>query len=208
MAIKTKAHSFSGSTNITNTSIKKHFKKYEPWQVIAEMIWNGLDARATRIDVNVERNELGGFHLISILDNGDGIDFEHLEDNFEKFDDTIKNDVGQHGSNGRGRLSFYRIANEAAWHTTFKGKSASIYISSSSLKDFHGEYFNDDKQHPILKNLDKGTCVKLTEFSKKKTSFNVETLPQKLEAEFGWFLALQRIGKFLSMGNSLIFQGM
>jgi hypothetical protein len=192
MTTRTKALSFSGSTNITSQSIKKHFKKYDPWQVIAELVWNGLDAGATRIDIEIENNELGGFKLISILDNGSGIDFENLADNFEKFDDTIKNDIGQHGSNGRGRLSFYKLSNESAWFTKHKGKSASITISASTLKDFQGNYLDQATQHPKLANLSSGTCVELTGFSSRKQSVDVSKLPEKLAAEFGWFLALQK----------------
>jgi hypothetical protein len=192
MALRTKELSFSGSTNITNQSIKKHFKKYEPWQVVVEMIWNGLDARATRVEIETEKNEYGGFKLISILDNGDGIDFENIKDNFEKFDDTIKDHIGQHGSNGRGRLSFHKISNEAKWFTKFKGKNASIYVNASTLKDFHGEYLDQVAQHPKLVDLKKGTCVELTDFLGKKESLNVDSLPQKLSAVFGWFLALQK----------------
>lgn len=192
MALRTEALSFSGSTNITNQSIKKHFKKYEPWQVVAEMIWNGLDARATRIDIEIKKNELGGFKLISILDNGDGIDFENIKDNFEKFDDTIKDHIGQHGSNGRGRLSFHKISNEATWFTKFKNKSASIYINASTLKDFQGNYLDQAAQHPKLVDINSGTYVELTNFLNKKESLNIESLPEKLAAEFGWFLGLQK----------------
>jgi hypothetical protein len=203
MDTQTELRSFSGSTNITSASIKKHFKKCEPWQSIAEMIWNGLDAGATRIDVEIQKNELEGFSLISILDNGDGIDFENLGDNFARFDDTIKNDVGQHGSNGRGRLSFYKISNEAVWFTKFKHKNASIHINSSTLKDFNGDYLDKAKQHSRLANLNSGTCVELTGFSKKKHSLNVDALPDKLAAEFGWFLALQKDRKIFVNGMEI-----
>jgi hypothetical protein len=200
MAAQTKTRSFSGSTNITSQSIKKHFTKYEPWQVIVEMIWNGLDAGGTRIDVEIDKNDYGGFELISILDNGVGIDFENIEDNFGRFNDTIKNDVGQHGSNGRGRLSFYKISNEAIWFTKFRNKSASICISASTLKDFHGRYFSQDAQHSKLADLNSGTCIELTDFSRKKRSLSVDNLPEKLAAEFGWFLALQKDRKIFING--------
>jgi Histidine kinase-, DNA gyrase B-, and HSP90-like ATPase len=207
MATQTKLRSFSGSTNITNASIKKHFKRYEPWQSIAELIWNGLDARATRIDIEIQKNELYGFDVISILDNGDGIDFENLEDNFERFDDTIKNDVGQHGSNGRGRLSFYKISNEAVWFTKFKNKSASIYINSSTLKDFRGDYLDKAEQHSRLASLNSGTYVKLTGFAKRKHSLNVDNLPDRLAAEFGWFLALQKDRQIFVNGKKINIPG-
>ena len=203
MAAQTKTFSFSGSTNITTRSIKKHFNKYEPWQVIAEMIWNGFDAGATRIDVDIAKNSLCGFEVISILDNGIGIDFERLEDSFEKFNDTIKSDAGQHGSNGRGRLSFHRISNEATWYTKFKGKNASIYIEASDLRKYYGNVLEQSDQHSKLVELGSGTCVELTGFAKRKHSLNMDTLPRKISAEFGWFLALQKDRNIYINGDKL-----
>ena len=39
-------HTFSGSAEITDAGIKKHFKNYEPIRALFELIWNGLDANA------------------------------------------------------------------------------------------------------------------------------------------------------------------
>jgi DNA mismatch repair ATPase MutL len=43
-----------------------------PAQAIAELIWNGLDAEATRITVSAEDGELG-LQAIVVEDNGHGI---------------------------------------------------------------------------------------------------------------------------------------
>jgi hypothetical protein len=49
-------------------------------------VWNGLDANAKRIDINIEENGLGGVESIQIIDNGDGIDFPNILDNLlQKF---------------------------------------------------------------------------------------------------------------------------
>ena len=80
---------FKGTANITDQGIKKHFKNFEPWHALVELVWNGLDARATRIDINVESNDLHGLEVIQVVDNGDGIDFNNLSDNFDSKYDCV-----------------------------------------------------------------------------------------------------------------------
>jgi hypothetical protein len=109
-----KLYSFSGSANITDKGIKKHFGKHEPWQAISELIWNGLDATATEVFVDIIRKPLGGIEEVTIVDNGTGINFKKLSDSFDRFNDSLKKDPGQHGSHGRGRLSFHKISYQGA----------------------------------------------------------------------------------------------
>ena len=46
-----------------------------PAQVVKELIENSLDAKATQIDIVIER---GGFDLITITDNGTGISHDDI----------------------------------------------------------------------------------------------------------------------------------
>jgi Histidine kinase-, DNA gyrase B-, and HSP90-like ATPase len=195
-----KSLAFSGSANITSESIKKRFKKHETWQSIAELVWNGLDATASRIDISVKENSLHGAEAVSVLDNGTGIDFRNIENNFGRFDDTTKNNVSQRGSNGRGRLSFHLIASEATWYTRFKGENASISIDSSNIKDYKGDYLDDTTQHLNLLNLGSGTYVELKGFEYKRKLPNETRLIQNLTLEFGWFLALHKNRKIYLNG--------
>ena len=70
--------SFKGVAQITDEGIKKHFKSTEPYKAIFEYVWNGFDAKATNVNINIIRNELGGLESISIMDDGDGIDLENM----------------------------------------------------------------------------------------------------------------------------------
>jgi hypothetical protein len=47
--------------------------KAQPIPAVAEMIWNGLDADATVVTVDLEDDKLGGLKSIIITDNGQGI---------------------------------------------------------------------------------------------------------------------------------------
>jgi hypothetical protein len=47
--------------------------KAQPIQALAELIWNGLDADATAIHVEIENDALGGMSKIVVTDNGHGM---------------------------------------------------------------------------------------------------------------------------------------
>lgn len=55
----------------------------DPIRAIAEFVWNALDADATRVSVDLNRNALGGLEAITISDNGEGISPERTLADFE-----------------------------------------------------------------------------------------------------------------------------
>jgi Histidine kinase-, DNA gyrase B-, and HSP90-like ATPase len=63
-----------------------HIKKLtaaKPIPALAELIWNAGDADATRIDVEIETNDLG-MHSIIVRDDGHGIPHGEIEHLFGK----------------------------------------------------------------------------------------------------------------------------
>lgn len=182
---------FSGSAEITNEGIKKHFRSYEPVESIFELVWNGLDANGTIVDVQVSRGELGAIESVAVIDNGDGIDVKNPKNNFEKFNESIKKlDDDKHGSHGKGRLAFHRLCDKAVWYTKTRDIDAKIEIYSSTIKSFHVEFLDKDQQHAEISGKTSGTCVELLRFAKGLP--NDPELHNKLSKEFGWFLALNK----------------
>ncbi|AIY39173.1 DNA mismatch repair protein MutL [Collimonas arenae] len=179
----------SGTTEIGNEGIKKHFKSIEPWQPVFELIWNGFDAKAKHLAVDISLNNLQALSAISILDDGDGIDPTILKQTFGRFNDSNKyEDAAQHGAHGRGRLAFHRICRFATWHTKTPSGQARITIDATTIKDYDAKQIPDEAQSRLLKEQVKGTLVELEEFS-----CNLPSLPElraKFAIEFGWFLAL------------------
>lgn len=119
---------------ITTPGIKKALRKYDYKRAIAEYIWNGFDARATWVDIAIQTNEIGSVTALQIRDNGYGIDHRKLSSKFVPFFESDKeldpniqrNTSTTHGKNGVGRLTFFTFANQASWHTTYKGKEQNI----------------------------------------------------------------------------------
>lgn len=192
----------SGTTEISDEGIKKHFKSLEPWEALFELVWNGLDARARTVSVDVEENQIDGIERVVVQDDGDGIDIINIKDNFGKFNDSAKKeDAAQHGLHGRGRLAFHRLCHSAAWHTRSKNGDATIHVSGSNIKKYNGKRIEPSVQHSRLSNLETGTCVELQNFHVNLPA--ATKLQQAFSTEFGWFLALNAERKVLLNGTAV-----
>ena len=75
---------------ISSEAIRKALNKYRPEQAITEFIWNGFDAKATRVEINYKErdNSLGLIESICIEDNREGIIHEELDLKFKKFNES------------------------------------------------------------------------------------------------------------------------
>jgi hypothetical protein len=179
----------SGTAQISDEGIKKHFRSYETWQALFELVWNSLDAKAKKVEVGLRESALESIEYVTILDDGDGVDVRNIDDNFGQFNDSQKKEnVDQHGSHGRGRLAFHRLASEAAWWTRRGDIDAVIRVFDGNIKAFAGDYIKPIEQHELLLNYTSGTVVEL-----KRIHSNLPPVAQLLEkfaVEFGWYLAL------------------
>lgn len=192
----------SGSTEITAEGIKKHFKSTEPLDALFELAWNGFDAKAKTVTISMVKNDLGTPIEIAVSDNGDGIDYERHGANFGRFNESSKkDDIGQRGSHGRGRLAFYKLAHEAAWYTKTKSGEAVFRITSNDIKHYDVQILEPEKSHGQIAGSDTGTLVNLT---KVFASLPDEAeLLQLFSKEFGWYLAFNP-GKRLIIDGNLV----
>jgi hypothetical protein len=192
----------SGTAKIGDEGIKKHFRNVEPWQPLFELAWNGFDARATTVTIAVNENEMHAVDFITVLDDGDGIDLEHIDDNFGRFNDSLKKeDVALQGAHGRGRLSFYRLSRSALWRTKSGDKNALIQIKADNITKYDGKEVDAALQSPLLIAQPSGTLVELSGIH---TNLPEQSqLVVKFSVEFGWFLALNK-NKKLFLNENLI----
>lgn len=153
-----------GTTEINSLGIKNHFESVEPVQAILELVWNGFDAGANNININIVYDHFDTVKNLTILDDGDGINFTDLGSNFNRFNDSLKKtSIDQHGSKGRGRLSFHRLCHQAIWYTKYLGRNAYIKINDEDIKAYEAQIDIDaEEQNSLLNAMDKGTCVELT----------------------------------------------
>ncbi|MBD9401348.1 ATP-binding protein [Comamonas sp. CMM02] len=180
----------TGKTEINGEGIKKHFRTTDPWRAIAELAWNGFDAKAPNVEVLVDEGSMGGATRVEIFDDGEGIDLETHADTFGRFNDSSKKeDVTTHGSHGRGRLSFHRLAERAVWWTNSAGSGpAKIEVNGTSLTNYEGQSI-EPSTLPSRMHLGKtGTTAELLNLHAALPT--ICELHNLLSIEFGWFLAL------------------
>lgn len=140
----------------------------DPIRALGELVWNALDADATKTEVLFDKNELGGLIAIRIVDNGSGISTERAEYDFGNLGDSWKRNAHRtsnlgraiHGKEGRGRLRFFSLAQRARWLTTSNGanglSSRTIEIHAKSLE--HCEV--TELPYPLCEST--GTTVELS----------------------------------------------
>lgn len=66
--------------SIDSSGITKDYK-----EALCEFIWNGFEANATEVRISHTLNETGGVKEIIVSDNGDGIDYNDIQDTFGTF---------------------------------------------------------------------------------------------------------------------------
>lgn len=188
-----------GSAAIGNSGIKKHFKNAELWQPLIELVWNGFDAAANFVSINVVENEMDGLEQVSVLDDGDGIEFNALSATFGSFNESMKRgNISLKGEHGRGRLAFHLLCRNASWFTRNNGVDAVVNIAEPTIKDFEGRLLDEAEQKSDLRKQGKGTLVELTHFTGILPE--PDKLCAKLSVEFGWYLAVQPEKKLLLNG--------
>lgn len=108
--------------------------KESPLKALAEIIWNGFDADATTVSVNLNSNVLDSLETIEVDDDGAGIDpsrvnefFGGLGGSWKKKAKTLGNRT-LHGEKGRGRFKAFALGGKVTW--------ASKFLSSDGLVEF------------------------------------------------------------------------
>ncbi|MGE5567250.1 MAG: ATP-binding protein [Parcubacteria group bacterium] len=151
--------------------IEKVVRTSDPLKGIAELVWNGFDAGATRVDVGLRRTALGSVDEIIVTDDGSGITPERADCDFGQLGESWKRDArpsarAYHGKEGRGRLRFFSLADRANWVTKFQGPSGverlTIEIRAEALETSEisepepaeGPTGTSVSLHPLKQNLD------------------------------------------------------
>ncbi|PRY52659.1 histidine kinase/DNA gyrase B/HSP90-like ATPase [Arcticibacter pallidicorallinus] len=185
------------TSKITTKSIEQSGLPNDYKKALAEYIWNGFDAGATKIHLDFEANELGHLASFSISDNGTGIDIETIDDTFGNFLDSRKRDLDnqegfQKGRKGKGRYAFSTFANSCSWLTTFKGPDGTLlrYTIAINKGDLQNFIISD---RVIVKKIPTGTVVNFQNvFDLSASMLSNKEFEGYLSSEFGWFLFLNK----------------
>ncbi len=181
--------------SITTEGIQKNLKNIKPLDALCEYIWNGFDAQAKSVKINLDKNELGLINKISIFDDGVGITYEELASKFKPFNDSkkaisskINNHSLPHGRQGIGRLTFFAFSQNARWNTVYEknGHHYEYYIYMD--KDSLNQYDDNGGLKPQITSKDTGTEVVFEQI----IQLSKEEIEEKIKSEFFWFLELNK----------------
>lgn len=180
---------------ITTEGIQKNLKNIKPLDAICEYIWNGFDAKASKIKLKLEFNEMGLINTISISDNGTGIDYEELKQKFQPFNESKKSGIINktshsipHGRQGIGRLTFFSFAQNVRWDTVYTKNKIKYKYYIEMNKNSMNAYDDNGENLPNKTTDDSGTTVIFTQI----VTLYKEEIIEKIREEFFWFLELNK----------------
>ncbi|MDR2206339.1 MAG: ATP-binding protein [Flavobacteriaceae bacterium] len=196
------------TANITSKGIKKALNEFSAEKAIGEYVSNGFDAGASIVNIDVKYSEFGNATEIIIRDNGCGIDYDYLSTKFQPILESEKaykrkeENIGLLGKDGYGRLTFFKFAQFAEWHTTYhqnkRNYTYSIKINIETLNKY-------DPSQPIEsfnENQTTGTSVIFTGILHNISKpFIEKNLVEYLKSEFAWFLELHESKGYQIMIN-------
>src|ERR1700740_596894 len=120
-----------------------------PAQALAELIWKWLDAKATKVSVEVDNSPLGILQAIRVRDNGHGIPpqeaeelFMHLGGSWKRHANKSKNGKRVlHGKEGKGRFRALALGRVAEWLVTAPNEAKQLVryqmtVIKDSAKEF------------------------------------------------------------------------
>ncbi|MEZ4686487.1 MAG: ATP-binding protein [Bacteroidia bacterium] len=190
-----KKHVKINDRSIESAGITKDYK-----EAIAELVWNGFDAGATRIEIEFDANEIEHVDQIRIRDNGSGISHKNLPRTFGTLLDSVKNVSYQrssyiHGQKGKGRFSFTTFARHATWNTVTNPDGQPLEYSITIHS--RGKDIYETSEPKEVSRKQTGTEVVLTNlFGVTGSSFTNDAFIEFLCQEFGWFLFLNRKNQY------------
>lgn len=167
----------------------------KPIQALSELLWNGLDADATRVSVTFEENDLGALDRVTVRDNGNGLSYVDAPERFRRLGGSWKrpgattaNGRFLHGQEGRGRFKAFAIGGFAEWAVTYRrdGKCWSYTITMSG-GDIRHVSISDEIE--TKQDAETGITLTITEPVKDFRSLDSESALTELTQIFALYLA-------------------
>lgn len=163
----------------------------KPLTAIAELIWNGLDADATLVEISFRKNKLGGITEIIIRDNGHGLPHEDGIPGFQSLGGSLKRDRKSpkgrilHGQHGKGRFRSFSLGDSVIWETYYKYNGKTFgYNIEGGVKNL-GTFIVSE---PEETNKEIGTTVRISDIQEDAESLAVASKSGELIEDFALYL--------------------
>lgn len=185
------------NTSLVNVVAKKGHvvgisKNATALSALCELIWNGFDAQANTVEIELKNNVLGHIENIIVSDDGIGIPHEDVNEAFGNLGESkklanglIKGRPPIHGKHARGRFKAFKLGSCVSWETTYSTKGEKfrykIEGSSNSIMSFQ-------VSSPEKTTNKTGTIVEITNLNNSAYQLRKEQYRDQLTATFACFL--------------------
>ena len=167
--------------------------KAKPVPAVAEMIWNGLDADATQVDVRLEFGDLGMTKIV-VRDNGHGIPHATAPNLFTRLGGSWKKPSGHtktksrilHGYEGRGRFKALALGRVVVWRVTYPTDTGLRGYDITMFKDNIREVRVSDEEE--VATGEAGVEMEISELHQEYRSLDPDNAVQELAEIFALYL--------------------
>ena len=168
--------------------------KASPVQAVAELVWNGLDADAATVDVQVEEDELGAKTLV-VRDDGIGMRHEDAPTLFTRlggsWKKTQRHTRGKgrivHGREGKGRMKVFAIGRCVEWRVIYRSESGDLReYNVTALRDRIEEVQVTNEE--VVHSENTGVEARISEFYKEYKALKADNMVSEFNELFALYL--------------------
>lgn len=169
--------------------------KARPIDALAELIWNGLDADANRVDARLTHGEFG-LSGITVGDDGHGIPHSEASRLFTRLGGSWKERGGLtktkqrmlHGFEGRGRFKVFALGRVADWQVTYGADNGRLMRFLISMVESNINEVRISDEGPAPEGAHTGVEVTISELHRDFRSLEPENSVQELSEIFALYL--------------------
>lgn len=166
----------------------------KPIQAVAELIWNAADADATRIDLEIEADDVA-MRSVTVRDNGHGIPHADVEALFGKLGGSWKGHGSRskikgrilHGKEGKGRFRALALGRVADWTVRYRQDGKLLGYRISVIRDDLVDVRVTEPAE-VEPALGTGVEVRVSELDRTYRSLEPENAVQPLSEVFALYL--------------------
>lgn len=165
-----------------------------PVQAVAELVWNALDADATRVDIEVDSGDLG-MRSIIVRDDGHGFTRDEAEALFGRVGGSWKRHGARsktegralHGKEGKGRFKALGLGRVADWSVRYRDGDRLMAFQMTLIRDALVDVrITEAKEADAA--LGTGVEVRVTELDRQFRSLDPERAVPDLSTVFAVYL--------------------
>lgn len=171
----------------------KRLSAARPIPAVAELIWNAVDADATRVDLEVNADDIA-MRSISIRDNGNGIPHGRVKELFGLVGGSWKAHGSRspdgrilHGKEGKGRLKALALGRVADWDIRYRDGDRLLGYRITLIRDDLKEVRVSEPVE-INASLGTGVDVRISELDRSYRSLEPGRAVQALSEIFALYL--------------------